>query len=177
MAIILCILVAIILLVAIYGKTPMTITSHPWNHFYDNIQFSSTDFYVEVERGLRGRKVEGLNYAKESFLQSHIFSARREYLRITQGEYIFYICAAPFGTGMFVSWWLCVKDEKIRNRIPILSKLAGIDRGKKSFYQMDTEAMYRGMVHNAVIGVADALTGESGYRLTELDRQYKEIAK
>ena len=176
MAIIFLVILAVIL-IAMFGRTPMTIKSHPRNHFYDNIQFSATDFYAQVKVGLEARKVQGLSYDTESFLQSHIFSARREYLRITQGEYVFYVCVAPFGTGMFVSYWLCVKDEQIINKIPILSKLAGKDRNRKSFYQMDTEAMYQAMVHSTVTAVADGLTGENGYRLTELDRQYKELAK
>ena len=170
--IIIVLIILAVILIAIYGKTPMTIKSHPWNHFYDNIQFSAKEFYTQVEDGLRARKVEGLDYAKESFLQSHLFSARREYLRITQSEYVFYVCAAPFGTGTFVSWWLCVKDEKIINKVPILSKFAGKDRNNKSFYQMDTEAMYQSVVHSTVVAVADAMTEEKGLRLSELDRQY-----
>lgn len=169
------ILILVILAVIVLGKTPITIKGH-WKHFYDNIQFSTSDFYAQVKDGLIERKIEGLNYGQESFLESHIFSAKRIYLRINEHEYAFYICAAPFGTGTFVSWWLCVKDEKFINKIPILSKLAGKDRNNKSFYQMDTEAMYQSMIHTVVVAVADGLTANNGYRLSELDRQYKEIA-
>jgi hypothetical protein len=170
------IIAIIIILIVVFGKTPVTIKSH-WQHFYDGIQFGANDFYQQIEQGLRERKVHGLSFGQESFLQSHIFSAKRVYLRITEHEYVFYICAAPFGTGMFVSWWLCVKDEKFTNKIPILSKLAGKDRNNKSFYQMDAEAMYKSAIHSVVASVADQLTAEKGYRLTELDRQYKENAK
>lgn len=169
-------LVIVIILIVVYAKTPVTIKSN-WKHFYDGIQFSSTAFYEQVEAGLRDRKIEGLNYGQESFLQSHILSAKRVYLRITKHEYIFYICAAPFGTGMFVSWWLCIEDERWINRIPILSKLAGKDRNNKTFYQMDTEAMYQSAIHSTVVEVADGITAEKGFRLTELDRQYKETSK
>jgi hypothetical protein len=171
------VLIIAVVLVAIYHKTPVTIKSHPWNHFYDNIQFSPSDFYQHVKEGLESRKISGLSYGKESFLQSHIFSAKREYMRITQSEYVFYVCAAPFGTGTFVSWWLCVKNEKTINKMPILSKLAGKDRNNKSFYQMDTEAMYQQAVHSTVISVADALTAEKGYRLSDSDRQFLQAAK
>jgi len=159
----------------IANNTPDAISGN-WKHFYDGIQFSTTDFYAQVKQGLVDRKVDGLSYAKQSFLESHIFSARREYLRITEHEYVFYICAAPFGTGTFVSWWLCVKDEKLINKIPILNKLAGKDRNNKSFYQMDTEAMYKSVIQSTVTAVADGLTKEQGFRLSELDRQYKDIA-
>jgi hypothetical protein len=174
--VLLLLLVFVIIAIIVLRKTPVTIKSH-WQHFYDNIQFSSGEFYTQVEEGLKERKVQGLNFGTESFLQSHIFSAKRVYLRITEHEYVFYICAAPFGSGTFISWWLCVKDEKVINKIPILSKLAGKDRNNKSFYQMDTEAMYKSAIHSTVAAVADAMTTEKGYRLTELDRQLKESVR
>jgi hypothetical protein len=167
--------VIVILIIAVYAKKPVTTQGH-WSHFYDNIQLSPTDFYGQVKQGLKDRKIT-LGVSQESFLESHIFSAKRVYMRITEHEYVFYICAAPFGTGTFVSWWLCVKDESIINRIPVLNKLAGKDRANKSFYQMDTEGMYKSAIHSIVASVADAMTAEKGIRLSELDRQYKESAK
>jgi hypothetical protein len=166
------ILIFVVVLFIAYRDSPLTIKSRPWNHFYDNIEFSPTDFYIQVKAELEQRNIQGLKYAQESFLESHIFSSKRAYLRITQHEYVFYVCAAPFGTGMFVSWWLCVKGETKLNRIPILSKLVGNDRNNKSFYQMDTDAMYQSAVHNTVIAVADAVTSNKGYRLSERERQY-----
>jgi hypothetical protein len=35
-----------------------------------------------------------------------VFSAKREYLRVERGPFVFDICGAPFGTGFFVSSWL-----------------------------------------------------------------------
>jgi len=173
MEIIIVFILLIVILIIAFGKTPVTIKGH-WKHFYDNIQFPTTDFYEQVKQGLIERRIEGLQFGKESFLESHILSGRRVYLAIKEHEYIFYICAAPFGTGTFVSWWLCIKDESIINKIPILNKLAGKDRNNKSFYQMDTEAMYQSVIHSTVAEVADKLTAEKGFRLSELDRQYKE---
>jgi hypothetical protein len=160
-----------IILFFFFGKAPSTIKGH-WQHFYDNIQISINDFYAQVKAGLIERKIDGLKYEQESFLESHIFSAKRVYLRINEHEYVFYICAAPFGTGTFISWWLCVKDEQLINRIPILNKLAGKDRQNKSFYQMDTEDMYKAVIHSTVVAVADSLTADKGLRLTEMERQY-----
>jgi hypothetical protein len=172
-------LILLLLLIAaifIYGftKKPANIQDRPWQHFYDNIHLSTAEFYQAIESGLRERKIEGLKFAQEAFQESHIFSAKRVYLRITQAEYVFYVCAAPFGTGTFVSWWLCIKDENFLNRIPILSKLMGKDRGNKTFYQMDTESMYRSAVHTTVIDVANTLTENKGVRLSELERRYLE---
>ena len=35
-----------------------------------------------------------------------VLSAKREYLRVTRQKLAFDLCAAPFGTGFFFSWWV-----------------------------------------------------------------------
>jgi len=166
------ILIVLIVLIAIFYKHPLTIKSS-WSHFHDGTKFSTQEFYEQVEAGLKERQMEDLNFAKESFLEAHIMSVKREYLRITKNEYVFFVCAAPFGTGTFVSWWLCTKDESFINRIPLISKLIGKDRKNKTFYQMDTEAMYRAVVHSTVVDTSDNITRSQGVRLSEQERQFK----
>ena len=162
---------AIILFIFLY--TPNTVTSH-WQHFFDGLQFSADEFYKQVTDGLNERKITGITLDKESFLQSHLFSDRRVYLRITQHEYIFYVCAAPFATGMFVSWWLCIEDEGIIERIPVLSRLLGKDRKNKTFYQMDTEAMYKSAIHTIVTNTAEDIASTNGVKgLSDFERQFK----
>jgi len=175
MTIIIVLLLAFGLIVLLRGKTPVTIKSH-WQTFLDNCQISTDEFYNLVKSGLRDRKITKVDVAEESFLEKHIFSAKRLYLRVTQGEYVFYICSAPYGTGTFVSTWLCVKDEKLANKIPVLSKLAGKDRGNKTFYQMDTEQMFRSAVHTTVVAAVEGITELKGTRgLTELERQFIDV--
>jgi len=165
------ILIVIVILVAVYGKTPMTIQK-PWQHFFDNVQFSTVDFYQMVEAAIKEREMPGVSIEQETFSESHLFSDLRAYLKITHGEYVFYVGAAPFGTGTFVSSWLCVKDETWVNKIWLLSKLMGKDRKNKTFYQRDTEAMYKGMVHGIVLAVIDEITKTKGFRgLTEFERR------
>jgi len=174
MSFIILVFVAVVLVI-IFGRTPVTIKGH-WKHFYDNTYFPTMDFYEQVQKGLKDRKIDRISFSKEAFLESHFFSTKRVYLRIDEHEYVFYICAAPFGTGTFVSWWLCIKDERLINKIPVISKLLGLDRSRKTFYQMDSEAMYQSMIHTVVVSVSDELTAANGYRLSELDRQYREIS-
>jgi len=160
------------MLFVLFGKTPETIKK-PWQHFFDGAKFSTTDFYALVEAGIQEREMPAVDIGQETFHQTHVFSDLRAYLRIAHGEYVFYVCAAPFGTGTFVSWWLCVKDETWVNRIWLISKLMGKDRNNKSFYQMDTEAMYKGMIHSILLSAIDNITSTQGIRgLTELERQY-----
>lgn len=159
-------LLFLVLAVAIFlvvRRKPFT-TTHPWQQFLDGFQVSTNDFYAAVKAGLAERKITKVDLKEESFLESHVFSAKRVYLRVRQNEFIYYICAAPYGTGTFVSSWLCVKDENLMNRIPVLSKLAGKDRGNKTFYQMDTEAMFRLAVQTTVVDVVNNLTDAKGLR-------------
>jgi len=174
MAFIVFILIAVVL-IAIFARTPVTIKSH-WQTFLDGFQISTDEFYSLVNEGLKERQITHVDVAQESFLEKHILSAKRIYLRVTQDEYVFYICSAPYGTGTFVSSWLCIKDEMLINKIPIINKLAGKDRANKTFYQMDTEAMFRSAVHTAVIAAVDSMTEAKGKRgLTELERQFKDV--
>ena len=151
------------------------ISQSPWQHFFDNFQFSSQDFYSQVVEAIKKREIRGLDIDRESFLETHIASARREYLRIRRGEYVYYISSAPFGTGSFVSSWMCIRREHFWEYIPGINKLIGKDRSKKTFYQQDTEAMYRSVIHTAVVETLDGLTEAKGIRgLTELEKQYKD---
>ncbi len=166
-------LILIVALVVFLYMRARYISKSPWQHFFDGFAFSAEEFYGKVKAGIEDRKIPFVDFGRESFFESHIFSSKREYLKISRGEYVFYVCAAPFGTGTFVSQWLCIKKEGLLNRIPILNKLAGKDRNDKTFYQMDTEAMYRSAIHAAVLDVLDKLTGANGvHGLSELEKQY-----
>jgi len=170
------IILALIGIFAIFlSKVHVSIKSH-WQTFFDGYQLSANELYALVKDGLKERQITHVDIAYTSFLEKHIFSAKREYLRIMQDEYVFYVCAAPYGTGTFVSSWLCVKDDSLSNRIPILSKLAGKDRSNKTFYQMDTEAMFQSAVHTTILAAIDSMTNAKGIRgLSELQRQFKDI--
>ena len=170
------ILIVLLVLVVSYIRNKNRFESQkPWQHFYDELQFSSKEFFNQVEEGVNRRKVPEVDFAIETFLETHIFSSRREYLRISLGEFVFFICAAPYGTGTFVSEWLCVKREGFFNTIPFLSKLMGKDRKDKTFYQIDTEAMFRSIIHSTVIETLEAITSSKGIRgLSETEKLIKE---
>jgi hypothetical protein len=155
---------------------PRYISKTPWQHFFDGIAFSSADFYAAMVAGIRERTIPQVACTTELLSEAHILSPRREYLKITQAEYVFYICAAPYGTGTFVSCWLCTKEEGWLNRIPVISKLFGKDRGNKTFYQMDTEAMCRTSIQTTLMATVDKFTSAKGLRgLTDTEKQYSQM--
>jgi hypothetical protein len=161
LAILLLALAVVVFLVV--RKTPST-AKHHWQEFLDGHLISTVDFYAAVKAGLKDRQLPKVAIVEESFLEHHLFSAKRLYLRVSKNEYVYYICAAPYGTGTFISTWLCVKDERLLNRIPVLNRLAGKDRENKTFYQVDTEAMFRMSVQATVREVVREMTVSKGVR-------------
>ena len=144
MGLLLVIIIAAVIFFALRNKakTPIAVASH-WSHFFEEFQFTPSDFYSQVESKCKEYEIPNAKYSKVTYAQSGIFSARREYLRVARNEFVFDICAAPFGKGFFVSSWLGETDLGILSKIPILNQLMGKDPAHKSYYQADTEAMFR----------------------------------
>jgi hypothetical protein len=80
------------------------VISH-WHQLIENFQGSSLAFYQSVEAGAQARAIPEIHNARIEHKEGGLASAKREYLRIHRGKHAFDICAAPFGTGFFVSWW------------------------------------------------------------------------
>lgn len=180
MIIVLLLLVGLVMFVMYMRAKNRFITKTPWQHFFHGMTFSAEEFYKKVEQTVQDWKIPGITIDRESFLESHLFSAKREYLRITRNEFVYFIGAVPLGTGMFVSSWMCqkaVKKHSLENT-PFLNKLMGKERENKSFYQEDVDYMYRSAVHTAVLEVVDSYTNASGVRgLTDFERQLTEPKK
>lgn len=87
------------------NASPATAFSH-WYFLFENLQASPLEFYSSVERAVAQREIPDTEPSRIEYRESGLLSARREYLRVTRGGYVFDICGAPFGRGFFVSWWL-----------------------------------------------------------------------
>jgi hypothetical protein len=96
------------------------IVSH-WATLIENFQASPLSFYQAVEAALQRREVPATQNSRVDHKEAGLLSANREYLHITREKLIFDICAAPFGTGFFVSWWLV---EEVPRLNPILKIIA-----------------------------------------------------
>jgi hypothetical protein len=69
----------------------------------DKFQFSTQEFYAEVEKELIARQVPDLTISRVDFHEGGFFSEKRTYLRLTRERLAFDICAAPFGHVFFFS--------------------------------------------------------------------------
>ena len=74
-----------------------------WCKLIESFQFSPLEFYGMVERAAKKRDVPGLGLSRVEWKESGFLSKNRVYLRLARQRLYFDVCAAPFGTGFFVS--------------------------------------------------------------------------
>lgn len=144
-----------------------TILSHGHKRFETPL-FSPQDFYEEVSRVLKQKEMSKASTSRVSYLQGGLFSPRREYLRIAYKGFIYDICAAPFGSGFFISWWLGEMGHPFRDflqNLPVLGKL--FNKREKSFYELDTEIMFKEMATASINEAITSLSNTSGKRVDE----------
>src|ERR1044071_5099296 len=84
---------------------PHLIVSY-WCHLIENLQASPQDFYRRLEQAIVERRIPQLEGGAVEWPEGGPFSAKRQYLRLLRERTVIDICAAPFGTGFFVSWRL-----------------------------------------------------------------------
>jgi hypothetical protein len=87
------------------ARQPAVVTAH-WSHLIEGLEASSLEFYRALEEAIARREIPDTERARVDYREAGYLSAKREYLRVTRGAQAVDICAAPFGRGFFVSWWL-----------------------------------------------------------------------
>ena len=84
---------------AIRETTPVSY----WCHLYDDFNYSPVEFFRQVATELEHREVPGLVHGFTLMRESNFLLRKRLYLHVRRERFVFEICAAPFGTGWFVS--------------------------------------------------------------------------
>jgi hypothetical protein len=87
------------------GRSTPEVLSH-WSKLIEGLNASPLAFYESVERALEARELPDTKRSRVDWHEGGAMSAKREYLRVERGRYLFDICGAPYGKGFFVSWWL-----------------------------------------------------------------------
>ena len=152
-----------------------------WNHNFGNLPISSMEFYNKVEEKVKLHEIPKIEFSRVTFSQAGLFSAKREYLRISRNNLSFDICAAPFGKDFFISYWYGERVGMIKEMIaripkvgPFLVRMSEL----KTYYQVDTENMFSGSVHAGFLEAVDEITTSKGIRgLTELERLPKDLER
>lgn len=154
-----------------------SILSH-WNHMVPGMAQSAMDFYGAVERSLLAQHLDDTKTERVNIAEGGILSAKREYLQVRRREHVFHICAAPFGSGFFVSWWLGEVRSGLFAQLASLPYVGFIFRilanvaKPLTYYRIDTALMFQSVTHGAVLEALDgAITARGARALTELERK------
>jgi hypothetical protein len=146
-----------------------------WCHHFDNLQLSSKEFYSSIEQIVKDQELPKVKMSRVNLSEGGLFSSGREYLRIERNQYIFDICAAPFGKEFFISWWLGEDSgvmDNVLSKVPILDRLLGKASKSRTYYQIDSQTMFKESIHSIILQIIDSIVEKKGLRsLSESDRQ------
>ena len=157
------------------AKKDTLIFSH-WYTSIGGLQESAQKFYQSLEETIKRYQIPDVKISRIDFREGTIMSAKREYCRIKRKEHVFDVCAAPFGTSFFVSWWLGEKPPGFLGRLILSVPLVGqwllsIVR-PVTYYRLDTALMFQSSINQVVQDVIDEMTKAKGLRsLTEMERK------
>jgi hypothetical protein len=93
-------------------QTPLENVVAHWHKLIESFQTSPKDFYTNVELALDHRYVPGLKTSRVKWSEGGLLSPDREYLRVEGDRHAFDLCAAPFGSGFFLSSWTTQKKAR-----------------------------------------------------------------
>ncbi len=143
-----------------------------WHVSFD-FKISIKDFYSEVEQAIKALGIPDIHIHQVQYAAtSHVYYSVRVYLQVRKEDQMFLVCAAPFGKGSFVSWWMGKPVnflEDLVTRIPKVGPAIAEYMYRKSFYEMDTDSMFKDSIRKCVNEVVDKMTNEHGTRLTAAD--------
>ena len=134
------------------------------------MQQSSSDFYTAVDHALTSHGLDDTKCERVNLAEGGLLSAKREYLQVRRKGHVFHICAAPFGAGFFISWWLGeVRSGPIAEltAIPYLGAvIAFIASAAKpmTYYKIDTALMFQSVTHGAVLEALEQVIDAKGMR-------------
>jgi hypothetical protein len=120
----------------------------------EDFQASPKHLYELITSAIERRKIPHLRFSKVDYKEGWALSASREYLRVGRGKIRFEICGAPFGTGFFVSTRMIEMPESAG----LLARLWRWLFVPTTFYKLDTAAMYKLSIENAVSEAVQELT-------------------
>jgi hypothetical protein len=85
-----------------------------WYTLVPSQQFSSKEFYDQIEEGIKAQKVPALALSRVDLAEGGLLSDRREYLRMKRERLTFDVCAAPVGVNYFFSYRFYAEPAVVR---------------------------------------------------------------
>lgn len=152
-AIAIAVLLGAFLIYSLNYKQPIDAV-HARDHYtFEGLKFSTQEFYALSETFVNDKEIPGVVLSRVEHKMGGLLSAKREYLRVTYKEYFFDICAAPFAKDFFVSW----RQGELQT---------SQKRVNKTFYEEDTERMFKSAIKLCVDRAVEQMSAEKGIRMT-----------
>lgn len=138
-----------------------TIHSTTYQHF-ENLQLSAQDFYVQVQSAITVYQFPEVTCVVSALSDNGWFASRREYLQVKYHSFTYNICAAPFGKNFFFSW-------RLQEYVSWWTRFSRWAEGRreKSFYELDTEAMFSDSITSIVTALIEKIAQDHGFRESE----------
>jgi len=134
---------------------------------HEGIKISSQKFYSRIESAIGERQLNEIRLGRRYYKEHTGISQKREYLAISYRKLLFLICSAPYGTGFFISWW---SGEKMSFFKELVYSLPGFGPKlckvmfRKTYFELDTEAMFRITVHGCLEEAVKEMITNKGKR-------------
>lgn len=131
------------------------IDSH-WCHLIENMIASPQEFYLRLEQVIRDRKIPNLEEGRIEWREGGVLSAKRLYFRLLRERIVIDICAAPFGTGFFVSWrlgqiWLRLNFLGLLLILGLAAGAGALAFNKYQFQLLRNQGIVLGAIGGAVL--------------------------
>lgn len=153
---------------------PTAILSN-WNHRFEDLVIPAASFYEKLERALAAHNAEKVKIERVKFAEGGLLSASREYLQVRRGEHVFHVCAAPFGNGFFVSWWLGQIESGLiawLAKLPVVGRFLHLFLRPVTYFSLDTAYMFQSLTASCVERVLNEEVAAKGLRALTRD-EYK----
>lgn len=165
----------VFLLVRLLLKKTLKNHHSRWYTLLDDFSYSSQDFYQQLIEELQAQGVKNISTKYVFLKEGNTFSKKRTYLRVTWKDYDYDICAAPFGNGFFVSWWLLFKNsfwQLLVLRIPFIGNSLVKLLFPVTYYKIDTASMFMSYAQSSVLKIVDNISKAKGIKtLSETERK------
>ena len=157
----------IIIIILATRKKVGAIHSNQVFSFVD-FQFSAQDYYAKVQELIAARQMPSVHFSRVNFAVAGLGQGKQEYLRVDRKDDIFDICASPFGTGSFVSYWYGEPKHRFKDlAYQIKGANTVVDAfNNKTRHELDSATVFRTWVKECIDLAIEDMTNQKGVRLS-----------
>jgi hypothetical protein len=128
-------------------------------HPMEGVQLTVKNYYSKLEAMIEEKKMPDVSCSRISLSEGGVLSHNREYLRIRRKDFMFDVCAAPFGTPSFISWRFGERPRGFKALLlwlGIVNAKSLKESGLKTYYQYDTNFTFKTVVKNCIYNSIDS---------------------